>query len=403
MNIALTQWQGRTAMVVDDSPSMRFECRRILQEIGFTNILLAENGQQALDQLMQGQLIDFLLTDLNMPVLDGVELLDAVEKSFSGKLYVGVMSGLDSSLLSSVREIVSGSELELVAILPKPITSDCLFRALKPYDPSHHQFISRQHGTFPPLFSDEFANAMQSGEIIAYYQPKISLVDDRIVGAEVLARWQHPKHGMVPPAAFLEHIENGPLALPHFLFQLATTLEFLKEASVHLPGFCASMNLPVPLLSEHDLVDKITAQLERTSIPAAQLTFEVTETSVMSNLKACLSTLTRLRIKGFGIAMDDYGTGYSSMKQLAKCPFTELKIDRSFVHAVTTDQKLLSILTAAINISQELELTSVAEGVEDFEDWRLARSLNCDIGQGYYFSRPLPKQEMLAYLIKRNE
>ncbi|MPN50486.1 Oxygen sensor protein DosP [bioreactor metagenome] len=123
----------------------------------------------------------------------------------------------------------------------------------------------------------------------------------------------------------------------------------------------------------------------------------------MSNLKACLSTLTRLRIKGFGIAMDDYGTGYSSMKQLAKCPFTELKIDRSFVHAVTTDQKLLSILTAAINISQELELTSVAEGVEDFEDWRLARSLNCDIGQGYYFSRPLPKQEMLAYLIKRRE
>jgi EAL domain-containing protein (putative c-di-GMP-specific phosphodiesterase class I) len=399
MNPPLTQWQGRTAMVVDDSPSMRLECCRILRELGFANILQAENGQHALNQLMQGQLIDFLLTDLNMPVLDGVELLDAVEKSFSGKLYVGVMSGLDSSLLSSVREIASGSELELVAILPKPITADCLYRALKPHDPSHHQFISRQHGTFPPLFSDEFASAMQSGEILAYYQPKISLTNDQIVGVEVLARWQHAKHGLVPPAAFLEHIENGPLALPHFLFQLTTTLEFLKEASTHHPGFCASMNLPVQLLSEHELVEKITSLVERTDVSASQLTFEVTETSIMSNLKACLSTLTRLRIKGFGIAMDDYGTGYSSMKQLAKCPFTELKIDRSFVHAASSDQKLLSILTAAINISQELKLTSVAEGVEDFEDWRLARSLKCEIGQGYYFSRPLTKQDMLAYLI----
>lgn len=402
MNPPLTKWQGRTAMVVDDSPSMRLECCRILREIGFANILQAENGQQALTQLMQGQLIDFLLTDLNMPVLDGVELLDAVEKSFSGKLYVAVMSGLDSSLLSSVREIVSGSELELVAILSKPVTTDCLYRALKPHDPGHHQFISRQHGTLPPLFSDDFARAMHTGDIIAYYQPKISLADDRVVGVEVLARWQHPKHGLVPPVAFLDHIESGPLALPHFLFQLATTLDFLKEAHSCHPELSASMNLPVLLLSEHDLVDKIVSLVEKTKIAPGQLTFEVTETSIMSNLKACLSTLTRLRIKGFGIAMDDYGTGYSSMKQLAKCPFTELKIDRSFVHAASADQKLLSILTAAINISQELKLTSVAEGVEDFEDWRLARSLNCEIGQGYYFSRPLPKQEMLAYLMKHS-
>lgn len=400
MNPPLKQWQGRTAMVVDDSPSMRLECCRILRELGFGTILQAEHGQHALNQLMQGQLIDFLLTDLNMPVLDGVELLDAVEKSFSGKLYVGVMSGLDSSLLSSVREIVTGSELELVAILPKPITTEALYRALLPHDPSHHQFISRQHGSFPPLFSEEFASAMQSGEIVAYYQPKVSLSDNQVVGVEVLARWQHPRHGLVPPAAFLEHIENGPLALPHFLFQLSTTLAFLKEASCYRPGFSASMNLPVPLLSEHDLVEKITSQLEQTNLSAEQLTFEVTETSVMSNLKACLSTLTRLRIKGFGIAMDDYGTGYSSMKQLAKCPFSELKIDHSFVHSAKTDQKLLSILTAAINISQELKLTSVAEGVEDYEDYCLVRSLNCEIGQGYYFSRPLPKQDFLAYLTR---
>lgn len=394
----LQNWQGRTALVVDDSPSMRLEATRILGGLGFGTILQAEHGRQALQLLEEGELIDFLLTDLNMPTLDGVELLNAIDKSYTGQLYIAVMSGLDSSLLSSVREIADNSDLELIAILPKPITANDLIRALTPHDPGHHHKIAKQHGELPPLFSDEFAHALRAGQIAAFYQPKVSLDDGQTVGVEVLARWVHPVHGLVPPVAFLDHMESGSQALPHFLFQLESTLDFLREAEAISPGLCASMNLPVLLLGETDLVERITERVGHSPIPAEQITFEVTETSVMSNLKPCLSTLTRLRIKGFGISMDDYGTGYSSMKQLAKCPFTELKIDRSFVHAVAKDQKLLSILTAAISICEHLQLTSVAEGVEDAEDWRLVRSLNCSIGQGYYFSRPLPKKEILAYL-----
>lgn len=394
----LQHWQGRTALVVDDSPSMRLEATRILGDIGFGTILQAENGRQALQLLEQGELVDFLLTDLNMPTFDGVELLNAIDKNFTGQLYIAVMSSLDSSLLSSVREIADNSDFELIAILPKPIVANDLIRALTPHNPGYHHKIVKPHGELPPLFSDEFVHALRSGEITAFYQPKISLADGQTVGVEVLARWQHPVYGLVPPIAFVDHMESGPQALPHFLFQLENTLDFLREATAISPGLCASMNLPVPLLNEVDLVERILERFSHSPITAEQITFEVTETSVMSNLKPCLSTLTRLRMKGFGISMDDYGTGYSSMKQLAKCPFTELKIDRSFVHAVAKDQKLLSILTAAIGICEQLHLTSVAEGVEDVEDWRLVRSLNCSIGQGYYFSRPLPKKEILAYL-----
>lgn len=393
----LSQWMGRTALVVDDSISMRLEAKRILLEIGFSNILLAQDGKQALTILSSGRHIDFLLTDLNMPIMDGVELLDEIEKRYAHRIYVAVMSGLDASLLSSVREIANNSEFELIGILAKPINLPTVRQLLSPHDPERHRHLPSPH-TELHFTEEEFRTALAGGEITAYYQPKIQLSNGQIVGLEALARWIHPSIGIVPPIAFLDHLESGTCALDHFLYQAGRAIEMLRKVEPLSSNLTVNLNLPVSLLVVPELVESLIQRIRMSGGTPKQIILEVTETSVMSNLKACLSTLTRLRMKGFGVAMDDYGTGYSSMKQLAKCPFTELKIDQAFVHAVGTDLKLLSILTAALGICEQLQITSVAEGIEDIDDWVLVRSLGCEIGQGYYFSRPLPEEELLVFL-----
>ena len=393
----LSQWVGRTALIVDDSISMRLEAERILQSIGFSCILQAEDGRHALEILSSGKNIDFLLTDLNMPNMDGVVLLDEIEKCYAHRIYVAVMSGLDASLLSSVKEIADNSEFELIGIMPKPITLRGVRQMLAPHDPERHRHLPSPHATLH-FTEQEFSEALANGQITAYYQPKVQLSDGQVVGIEALARWNHPTAGIVPPVAFLEFLESGPSAREHFLFQVNLALDVIRKVEPLCNNLTVNLNLPVSLLVVPDLVEAVMLQVKNAQSNPERIVLEVTETSVMSNLKTCLSTLTRLRMNGFGIAMDDYGTGYSSMKQLAKCPFTELKIDRAFVHAVGKDRKLLSILTAALGICEQLQLTSVAEGIEDDADWRLSRSLGCEIGQGYYFSKPLPVEQLMVYL-----
>ena len=394
---ALAQWVGRRALVVDDSRSTRQEMSRMLYGLGFARVIEAEEGRSALAVLDEDKSIDFLLTDLNMPVMDGVELLTEVEKRYARKMFVAVMSSVDAGLLSTVREIAENSEFVLVAILPKPVSTESLAQALGRIDPNRHGSFAPRHQQHT-FGAEDFRQALASGQIVSYYQPKIEVATRRVCGMEALARWLHPDLGVVPPMAFIDFIEAGEMAHPHFFHQVGQAMEMLRQTDSIVFGLSVNINLPVALLVVPNLVDDLLAQVLRKGINPDRVVLEVTETSVMSNLKACLSTLTRMRLKGFRIAMDDYGTGYSSMQQLAKCPFTELKIDRSFVHDASRNRKLLSIMTAALGICQQLNLTSVAEGVEDEGDWNQVVALGCNLAQGYHISRPLPPKELIHFL-----
>ena len=393
----LPHWAGRTALVVDDSRSARMEMSRLLRLLGFARVLEAEEGRAALTVLQNEASIDFLLTDLNMPVMDGVELLIEIEKRYSRRFCVAVMSSVEPSLLSAVREIAEHSEFEMIGILPKPVSMDALYHALANVDPEHHL-----HQAVPRLAvsvsAEEFRGALLAGQIVPFYQPKIELASGRVCGMEALARWLHPLHGVIPPVAFIDYIESGELAHPHFFHQVNASLAMLRKTDSVDFGLSVSVNLPVVLLVVPNLVDDLLSTVLKHGLSPDRLVLEVTETSVMSNLKASLSTLARMRLKGFHIAMDDYGTGYSSMQQLAKCPFTELKIDQSFVHNASQNRKLLSILTAAISICEQLNLVSVAEGCETEADVRQVTALGYKLAQGYFFSRPLPEKEFLHYL-----
>ena len=241
---------------------------------------------------------------------------------------------------------------------------------------------------------------IEAGEITVHYQPKVHIATGNVCGLEALARWQHPTLGLVPPDQFVPLAEQGNLiheltmqVMNQALFQIAIWNMYGLDLSI-------AINISPLLLNRSELLEEI-ADLQKThEVPTDHIVLEVTETSLVRELGVALGVLTRLRLRGFGLSLDDYGTGFSSMQQLARIPFTELKIDRSFVHGAHERESLQVILRSALQLAAELGLTTVAEGIETIEDWRMLREHGCDIGQGWLIAKPMPAEEFVPWLKK---
>ena len=393
----LEKWRGRSALVVDDSRSNRIAAVQILESLGLLDIHEAENGLDALDQLQRLGHVDLILTDLNMPHMDGIELLGTLAKSVATQsFFIAVMSSVSSDVLDAVQGIADASSLELLTVLPKPVRLEDIRRILDTCDPELHQ--SATPGVDLDVTVAEVEAALNAGLLIPYFQPKVSIPGRKLMGVEALVRWNHPVHGILSPALFVQHLEQGDIALRFFYQFLSSACSVLKGLLGSMDKFHCSINLPVPLLLEADLVEKMEFIMQAHGLKNHAIVLELTETTLMSNLAPSLGTLARLRMKGFGIAMDDYGTGYSSMKQLSCCPFSEIKIDREFVHDAVNSNKKLAILTAAIEMCRRLNLVSVAEGVETEADWQQLEAIGCDLAQGYFISRPLSAEKFIEWL-----
>lgn len=396
--MSLDKWKGRSALVVDDSRLQRYEVTCLLQELGFELVYGAEDGRDALAQLQQLNQIDLVLTDLNMPGMDGVELIAQLEKIVTSPLFVAVMSAADRDVLDVIHMIADASPLEVIAILEKPVTKDALSAMLLQSNPDMHKHQRAKHTL--ELSEGDVRLALAKGELVPFLQPKVIMRDGHLFGFEALVRWLHPEHGTLPPVSFVHHLEQGELALQFFYDFLKASCDALCRLDALAPSLTCSINMPVALLLSDKLVDNMVEIVENTGLVCNKIIIEVTETTFMSNLSASLGTLARLRLRGFGIAMDDYGTGYSSMQQLSRCPFTEIKIDKEFVRDAYLSQKKLAILTSAIAMSQKLGLKTVAEGVESERDWVQLTQLGCEIAQGYYISKPIPIDQIPAWYAK---
>jgi EAL domain-containing protein (putative c-di-GMP-specific phosphodiesterase class I)/CheY-like chemotaxis protein len=392
----LHKWQSRTVLVVDDAASNRMVAVEMLNDLGIRQVLEAENGIAAL-ALLQTSHVDLVLTDLNMPDMDGIELLSNLANRHDNQVqFVAVMSGVGQAVLDTVQNIADASHLELLGVFPKPLNLAYMRELLDRYDPNNRETRSLHANLV--FTTEEVERAMERGELVAYYQPKVFFSNRKLWGMEALVRWVHPLHGVLPPVLFVEHLESGELALRFFRHQLQQVCAFLKSLPQQESVMHCSINLPVPLLTTDALVDDMVRVVQSHGLPNEAIVLELTETSLMQHLAASLSALARLRMKGFGVAMDDYGTGYSSMKQLARCPFSELKIDREFVHDASNSEKKNAILTAAIAMCQRMGMLSVAEGVETQADWDQLSALGCEVAQGYLISRPISEDAMREWI-----
>jgi len=253
-----------------------------------------------------------------------------------------------------------------------------------------------------PLCPRALAQAITAGEITVQYQPKVDLATGAVRGMEALARWHRPTHGFTRPDHFIALAEKEGLI--HALTLSVLDQALAQAARWNATGMKVSMaiNLSPRLLDRPSLVQEVSDLVAAHGLEAAQVVLEITESSLVDFMGAALGVLTRLRLKGFGLSIDDYGTGFSSMQQLSRIPFTELKVDRSFVHGAHQRSNLRVILQSALDMARQLDLVSVAEGIETTEDWRLLQECGCDVGQGYLISRPLPAADMPLWL-RRHE
>jgi EAL domain-containing protein (putative c-di-GMP-specific phosphodiesterase class I) len=255
-----------------------------------------------------------------------------------------------------------------------------------------------QHSPARLQLVGELRRAIESDALLLHHQPTASLRTGRIVGCEALVRWSHPQRGLVPPDEFITLAENTGLIRPLSRWVLNAGMQQCRawhDQGLELP---VSINLSTRDLHDPQLPDVVSGLLAHWRLGPRCLKLEITESAVMADAERAIDVLGRLRSMGIGISVDDFGTGYSSLSYLKRLPVDELKIDRSFVRQLASDDNDLAIVRATIALAHDLGLTVVAEGVEDQATWDTLTDLGCDVVQGYFLSRPLPADDLATWL-----
>lgn len=245
----------------------------------------------------------------------------------------------------------------------------------------------------------ELHRALETDQFVLYYQPQVNARTGQISGVEALLRWRHPRDGLVSPAKFVPILEASNLIVPvgEWVFRKACEHIRAWQASTP-PEFRISINLSTRQFQEADLLPTLARALAEENIPPRRIELEITESIVMQNATAARQLLEAFRDLGLSLSMDDFGTGYSSLAYLKHFPFNTLKIDRAFIQDLLTDPADEAIIGAVLVLGRGFNLKVVAEGVETEAQARRLRSLGCEEMQGFWFSRPIPFEEMTNFL-----
>ncbi len=395
-------WRGQTVMVVDDSVPQRNYLSGLLAQAGFGTVLQAGNGLEAL-QLLEGGAAPkpyLVLTDLEMPGMDGIELTSQLALRNLAQHLI-VCSAQDPRLLEVIESMAAeDSTLSLLGTLLKPVRMEALMELLVQASAHKTARMAAAPAAWQPSV-DELAAALGQGQFVPFFQPRVSMRSGRLKGVEALARWQHPERGLLAPNHFIPALEGSPLMAGFTLEIVRQVLERLKEwHACGMPALACSVNLSADNLCDRSFIERLQALVAESGVAPRNLIWEVTETMLMRQLSQSLANLGRLRLMGFGLAMDDFGIGYSSMQQFARCPFSELKIDRAFVHGASRWPNRHVVLRSAIELGQRLGVATVAEGVETEADWQLLRGLGCEMAQGYLLARPMEGSQLASWVLR---
>jgi diguanylate cyclase (GGDEF)-like protein len=262
------------------------------------------------------------------------------------------------------------------------------------YAPVMNARVSEQLGLEMKL-----RRAIERDEFLLHYQPKVELKTGKMVGLEALIRWRDPDGGLVPPGKFIPLLEETGLIreVGRWVLERAALQHHEWTAAGHAPPRIA-VNVSGLQLASHDFVERLERVLQHYPNGAAGIDLEITESVFVDDLDGSIAKLQAARNHGLTVAMDDFGTGFSSLSSLGRLPLDSLKVDRSFVLRMTEDPQSTSIVTTIISLGHALDLTVVAEGVETQEQARLLRLLKCDQAQGYLIAKPMPAEDVIKTL-----
>jgi EAL domain-containing protein (putative c-di-GMP-specific phosphodiesterase class I)/ActR/RegA family two-component response regulator len=370
-------------LIVDDEPIQRLILTRCVEMSGWVADTAA-SVEEAIASFRAFQ-HDMVVIDLCLGEQDGIHLLEHLRHRGADPSVIFV-SGMDDRTRAAAFRIAGNLGLRVAGTLAKPVDRYAL-HALMLSDPTRpHADVTSQ--LFRPT-PRNIEHALLVGEIYTEYQPKIDLMTGAMIGVEALARWLSPSHGLIPPDQFIPVAEQSGLInrlTYHVLHDAVAACGLWRKL---LPNCSVAVNISPLVLSDPRLLPEIESLLSQNRVPQGALILEVTESSLIGNIPAAAEILTRLSIKGIRISMDDFGTGYASLQSLMRMPFTELKIDRSFVGVCQTDPEAWKIVRATLALARELGIRVVAEGVETVEiSTRLAEA-GCDMGQGWLYGRSM--------------
>ncbi len=384
---------NRPILVVDDSIVQRRHAATLCREAGVVAVHEAADGLEALEAIDSlDALPGLLIVDLEMPRMDGIELIEELNRR-GIRVPIALVSSREHPLIESVQALGQS----VVAGLRKPLTAESLEQILDAAAMFVDAIPVRRRLLRLPITAGMLRQAIAEQAIVAHFQPKIDVQTGELVGVEALARWSHSTLGMVPPDEFIPIAESTGLI--HALTLSIMAQAFAQCAAWNEQGLVltVAINLSPHLLVNPGIVMQICELQRQYGIAAEQVILEITESSVVDAAGGAPGVLARLRLKGFGLAIDDYGTGFSSLQQLARIPFTELKIDRAFVCGAHRRKNIRTILESAIELARRLQLATVAEGVDAIDDWRLLQSFGCTQGQGWLIASAMPGPELQAW------
>lgn len=399
MKAAPIETQTPKILVLDDDIDALQYLRVRVDRFGYD--VIGVNNFSAFKQVLENKRnenISIIFIDLVMPGTDGVEVMRYLSEIGSNAGII-LCSAERESILKAAGRLAKAYRLRYMGHLMKPFDNGALDKMLTEAIPD--TIIKRRRQT-PQFGMKDIRRCIAMDEIAVFFQPKIDVKSLQFVSVEALVRWQHPEYGILGPGTFLPQMEE------HDMIGTLTTL-IMEKAYAQINAWDANgmspniaINLSARSFNDLKLPEQFVSIANKYNVPVERVTLEVTESWATQDTVTALDIMTRLRMKGFNLSIDDFGTGYSTMMQLKNIPFTELKLDQSFVRGAANDDRARAIVEASIRLGQNLGLHVVAEGVEKQSDWDLITELGCDECQGYFVARPMPGENVPMWLDRWN-
>lgn len=371
-------------VVIDDEVELGRFVGRVAESVGY-EVKVTARVQDFKDAVIQWK-PNAIIMDLAMPEADGLELLRWLA-SENCKTRIIIMSGYDMRIVDAAKRIGIERGLDISFAFSKPVRVQDLKEKL--------ESIKQQQSD--PIQPEDLDRGVSSRELFLLYQPKVELGTGMLQGVEALVRWRHPTRGIVPPDQFIALAESAGLMNNLTDFVLGEALHQQKAWVENGLDIQMAVNLSPLNLQNEQLADRIVSLCAAEDVMPGRVTLEITETAAMSNALEALDILTRLRLKGFRLSIDDFGTGFSSLSRLRRLPVTEIKVDRSFVGDMLTSPDAFVIVKTVIALAHNMNLASVAEGIETEEHYKMLMELGCELGQGYGIAKPMPAEDLIRW------
>ncbi|MGY4819421.1 EAL domain-containing protein [Pseudomonas chlororaphis subsp. piscium] len=386
-------------MVIDDHAFQRSVTTNMLRQAGCYEVFDAAGGEQALALLYQIGHIDVAIFDLRMQDMDGLEF---VQHAGASGLVDAVIIGdaLTADMRRAIRQITGLHGLEFLGDISKPFQNLPLERLL--LGQLNASSVPR---TSPPVVElaseSEVRQALFLEQLQPYFQPKFNLRTGDVASVEVLARWDHPEKGILPPSVFIPVLERCGLMEELLASQLHAGLKLQKQAWERGYSINLAFNLETRQLSNQHFTARIRSILADRSMPGSGLTFELTESGLLEISATTLENLVRLRLMGCGLSIDDFGAGFSSLQRLCQLPFNEIKLDAEFVRGLNHEPRCRAVIVSTLALGETLGMSVVVEGIETEAQREALLELGCTLGQGYVCAKPMAGSEFLGWLEKR--